>query len=86
MNHPRGRTTQTSEAQGSVKEAIGKVIGDTHAEAEGAAEKRPRENDAHNDPRNDPRVKKSGARTQDPDHARSVAPPLGMLQPTSSGT
>jgi uncharacterized protein YjbJ (UPF0337 family) len=40
MDHPRGRTTQTSEAQGSVKEAIGKVIGDTHAEAEGAAEKK----------------------------------------------
>ncbi|CAD6553021.1 hypothetical protein LMG28727_05460 [Paraburkholderia kirstenboschensis] len=40
MDNRRGRTAQTSEARGSVKEAIGKVIGDAHAEAEGAAEKK----------------------------------------------
>ncbi len=71
MDNRRGRTAQTSEARGSVKEAIGKVIGDAHAEAEGAAEKRPRENDAGNDPRG----KKRAAPTQDLDHARSVALP-----------
>lgn len=37
----------------------------------GRPRKRPRENDAHNDPH----VKKSGARTQDLDHARSVGRP-----------